>query len=168
MPYECDLTVLHSQPTLVIHATTPVDFLQKTLDKGFAGIMAYLQQLQQAPAGPPFTIYYNTDAENLEIEFGFPVFQEIPGRYNIKSSETPSGEALICLYTGSYNSIDSVYDAMTHWIKDTSYELMPLVYEMYLNYPEKSPQALKTQIAIPLKEHIQQIEEAQVLSQQSA
>ena len=118
--------------------------------KGYGEIVQYLEELGEQPIGPPFGAYYNMDMEDLDIELGFPVGRELPGRAHIQAGEIPGGQVATCLHIGPYSEMEPAYAALTEWIKDNGYEATGVVYELYLNNPDETPPA-QTQIVFPLK-----------------
>lgn len=152
MTYKCEVKEQVAQPALSIRTRTPVQDLPQVLGKGYGAITQFLGELQEQPAGPPFAIYYNMDMQNLDVEFGFPVFRKLAGKDDIQASETPDGKVATCLYTGSYSEMESAYTALSQWVKDNGYRATGVAYEMYLNDPDRTPpQELQTQIAFLLE-----------------
>ena len=152
MSYECEVKEQAAQPALSIRTRTSVQDIPQVLGKAYGAIAQYLGELGEQPAGPPFTVYYNMDMQNLDIEIGFPVSRQFSGKGDIRASEIPSGKVAICLYTGPYSEIEPAYNALSQWIEDNGYEATGVVYEMYLNDPAQTPpQELRTQIAFSLK-----------------
>jgi effector-binding domain-containing protein len=136
----------------MIRTTTSMQDLSNVLGKSYGAVVQYLGALGEAPAGPPFAVYYNMDMENLDIGIGFPVAKALPGEGKIKAEEIPAGKYASCLYTGSYEDIGEAYDALTAWVEENDYEATGLAYEFYLNDPgETPPEELQTQILFPLK-----------------
>jgi effector-binding domain-containing protein len=139
--------MLESQPSLSIRLRTNADELPEVFAKGYADVACYLQACHAEPAGMPFAIYYNLDLRDLDVEFGFPVSESLPGTGNIQASQTPSGKSVTCLHIGSYSDVEPSYRALTEWIKDYGYEAAGIAYEVYLNDPVKTePEKLNTQV----------------------
>jgi effector-binding domain-containing protein len=152
MSYPCGVKEQAAQVTLSIRTRTAVQNLPQVLGQGYGAIAQYLGELGEQPAGPPFAIYYNMDMADLDIELGFPVARQFPGRAEIKASEIPGGRVATCLYTGPYSDIAPAYEALSQWLKDKGYEASGVVYEFYLNDPDQTPPPeLQTQIVFPLK-----------------
>lgn len=140
-----------SQPVLSIRTRTPVTALPELLGKSYGAIAQYLAELGEYPAGAPFVAYYNMDMDDLDIEIGFPVGKELPGRGDIQSAAIPEGKYAICYYTGPYSELKTPYAALTEWVTQKGYAPKGISYEFYLNDPgETSPEDLQTKIVFPL------------------
>jgi effector-binding domain-containing protein len=152
MSYTCELKEQPAQPTLVIRTRTAIEEFSQVLGSIYGAIAQYLGEQGQAPAGPPFVAYHNMDMEDLDIEVGFPVARELPGRDEIQPGQIPGGKLAACLYTGSYEEMEKPYEALAQWIEEHDYEPTGISYEMYLNDPQETPpEALQTEILFPLK-----------------
>jgi effector-binding domain-containing protein len=152
MTYKCEVKEQDAQLTLSIRTKTSVQDLPQVLGKSYGAIAQYLGELGAYPAGPPFTVYYNMDMENLDVEIGFPVSKKFPNKGDIKASEIPSGNFASCLYTGPYNEIKSAYNELSQWIADNGYKASGIAYEIYLNDPSQTaPDQLQTVISFLLK-----------------
>jgi len=152
MSYKCEVREQPAQPTLSIRTRTPVQALAQVLGRVYGTIAQYLGELEEHPAGAPFTAYYNMDMQDLDVEIGFPVSKRLPGKDDIQASEIPQGKAATCLYVGPYSDIGLAYTALSEWIKENGYEATGVAYEMYVDDPTQTPpQELKTQIVFLLK-----------------
>jgi effector-binding domain-containing protein len=122
------------------------------LGKSFAAIAGYMEELGETPAGPPFAAYYNEDMQDLDVEIGFPVSRELPGRDDIQASQIPGGAAATCLHIGPYSQMGQAYSALSRWIQDNGHEVTGVAYEVYLNDSSETPsRELQTRIEFPLK-----------------
>lgn len=151
MAYSCEVKEQPAQATLSIRTRAAVQDLPRVFGQGYEAIYRYLTELGEQPTGAPFAAYYNMDMENLDIELGFPVTRELPGRVEIKAGQIPGGRVATCLYTGPYSDMAPAYEELSQWLKDNGYEASGVVYEQYLNGPETPPAELQTQIVFPLK-----------------
>lgn len=152
MSYQCEVKEQSAQPTLAIRTRAAVQDLGQVLGACYGTIAQYLGELGQHPAGPPFTAYYNEDMQDLDVEIGFPVARELPGRGEIQAGEIPGGQLATCLHTGSYSDIEAAYEALGQWMAENGYEPSGAAYEMYLNDPEDvPPEELQTLIMFPLQ-----------------
>ena len=152
MSYQCELRELPAQPTLTIRARTSVQDLPQLIGKSYGAIVQHLTQLGQYPAGAPFAAYYNMDMQNLDVELGFPVPKELPGKDEIKPGRIPGGKFGVVLHTGPYDKVGAAYEALAKWIAEKGFEVTGVAYEVYLNDPDETkPEDLKTQVMFPLK-----------------
>jgi len=152
MSYKCELKEQPARPTMAIRTRAAVEDLPRVLGEVYGTIAQYLGELGEQPVGPPFTAYYNMDMQDLDVEIGFPVARELPGRGDIQASEIPGGKVATCLYTGPYSDMEPAYDALFQWMEENDYEASGVCYEIYLSDPEEvPPEEWQTQIVFPLK-----------------
>lgn len=152
MEYKCNLNLKEPQPTLSIRSRTTEQDLPALVGRAFGAVVQYLGELGEAPAGPPFSIYYNMDMQDLDTELGFPVGRALPGRGEIQASEIPGGWQASLLYTGPYPGMGVAYQALTDFVKESGREPTGVAIEFYLNSPMDTPaEGLQTLIIFPLK-----------------
>ncbi|HYF75139.1 MAG TPA: GyrI-like domain-containing protein, partial [Candidatus Nitrosocosmicus sp.] len=126
--------------------------LPEELGKAYGSIIQYLNELGEQPVEAPFTAYHNMDMENLDVEMGFPVSRQLPGRGDIKAGGIPAGKYVQCMYKGPYADMAPVYDAMNKWVGDNGLEATGTVYEFYYNSPMDVPESeLLTRIEFAVK-----------------
>jgi len=152
MEYEIKLLDLPAQPVLVMRAVVPVEKLPEFFGKAFGGVMAYLGEIGEAPAGMPFGAYFNLDMSALEVEAGFPVANKLPGKGEILCKEIPAGKFVSSVHRGAYDSVAPAYEALTEWAKANHYEPSGVAYEYYLNDPSADPSIVaETEVRFPVK-----------------
>lgn len=151
MSYHCELKTQAPQPALSVRTHATAQDLPSLFGRVYGGIMQYLQELGEQPAGMPFAAYYSLDMENLDVEVGFPVAHKVNGKGEIQASEFPGGRLASVLHLGPYDQVGPAYDALLQWIKDHGLETTGVVYELYYSGPETPPQETKTEIVFPLK-----------------
>lgn len=138
--------------TLSIRTRTGVEKLPEVIRTGYAQIAAYLKELDAMMADVPFVAYYNMDMEDLDVEIGFVVTKQFPGKNNIQAGMIMPGKAALCMYKGPYIDIEPVYMDILKWMFDNEYEPTGVVYEHYYNSPEDFPESeLLTRIVMPIK-----------------
>jgi len=141
-----------ARPALSIRTHAPVGELPQLFGRSYSAITQYLGELGEAPAGEPYAAYYNLDMQDLDLEIGFPVGRELPGRGPIQPSQLPGGKLATCLFVGPYADMAPAYEALKSWIAEQGYEPTGVAYEVYLNDPNQSPpQEPQTRILLPLK-----------------
>jgi len=152
MSWNIELKEQNLQPMLFIKVKTSVEGLQKIIGESYMKIMAYLTELGQQPSFAPFAAYYNLDMQNLEVELGFPVAKQLPGKSEILAGQIPPGRMISCVYKGAYAGMEKLYTEMFQWIAENGYEFVGVVYEYYLNSPMEVPESeLLTRIDLPIK-----------------
>ena len=147
-----ELSEQRGKPALYIRTKTDLSSLPKVIGTAFGEIFNYLNQISEQPADAPYTAYYNLDMQDLDVEMGFPVRRQLPGRGEIKSGEIPGGKVVSCMYKGSYTRMEEPYNNIFNWIEENGFEPKGVYYEYYYNSPDDVPESeLLTKIVIPLK-----------------
>ncbi|HBL23987.1 MAG TPA: AraC family transcriptional regulator [Deltaproteobacteria bacterium] len=154
MSYSCEISTIEPQPALTIRSRVGVDELPDTFESSFASLVAYLEELGEDIAGPPFAIYYNVAMDDLDVEMGLPVTKTLPGKGEITAGQIGIAHAASTVHTGPYEEIESAYVALAEWMKENGYEPTGTSYEFYLNDPgTTTPEDLQTMIFLAVKQH---------------
>lgn len=140
-----------AQPALIIRTRTTIEGLPKLIGESYFAIGNYLMELGESVSEVPYVAYYNTDMKDLDVEIGFPVLDELPGKDNIIPGEIPAGIRIFCMYRGPYSDMKSAYTQMQEWMSDKDYELNGAVYEQYYNDTEFPEKDYLTKIVMPIK-----------------
>jgi effector-binding domain-containing protein len=152
MTYKCELIEQAPQPTLFIRTKTTIKDLPQELGKAYGSIGEYMAQQGTQPAGAPYAAYHHFEKDNVDVEIGFPVASQLPGKDPIQPGQLPGGKIAQCLYEGPYNKIEPAYTALMDYVAEQGHEATGVAYEFYLNDPnEVPPENLLTQVAFPLK-----------------
>jgi effector-binding domain-containing protein len=152
MSYECEIKEQATVPTLTIRGRTAVQNLPQLLGESYTAIGAYLAELGEQPAGPPFCAYYNMDMQDLDVEIGFAVAEKLPGRGDIQAGELPAGTIGSCIFIGPYVEMETAYEALASYVTEQGHEPTGVAYEFYLNDPTEVPvEESVTQIVYTLK-----------------
>nr|MDO8119495.1 GyrI-like domain-containing protein [Candidatus Sigynarchaeota archaeon] len=145
---DCTITKEKAQAALAVRRVTSVTMLPQLLGRVFGDIIGYLGELKKKPGGPSFVAYHNMDMQALDVEVGFPVLTNLPGKGDIKPATIPGGNFAKCMHTGPYDALKDTYASFMVWVKEQGAEPTGVVYEFYLNSPEQVPiERLKTRIA---------------------
>ena len=151
MAYHCQLKEQPSQPALSVRTRAAVQELPALFEKTYGAIMQYLDEVGEQPTGMPFAAYYNLDMRNLDVEIGFPVARELPGKGNVQPSQFPGGKLASVMHVGQYDQVEPAYDALMLWVNEHGYETTGVAYEIYYSGPETPPEEIRTEIMFPLK-----------------
>jgi effector-binding domain-containing protein len=151
MDHEIKIIELPAQPALVMREVTAVEKLPEFFGKAFGGVMAYLGELGEPPAGMPYGAYYNLDMSALDIEAGFPVAKKLPDKGEIKCVEIPAGKFVSTIHKGAYDTMEPAYAALAEWAKAHDLQPSGVAYEYYLNDPSEDPSIVaETEIRFPV------------------
>jgi effector-binding domain-containing protein len=125
-----------------------------TLVDAFKSLHEYLNKQNIKPVGPPLTIYTQTDDTGFSFKAALPVAQipKDPPKGDIASGPAPSGKALKFVHRGSYDAMDSTYEAITNYLDDRQLEAKDLFIEEYATDPVTSdPKKLVVNVYVPVK-----------------
>ena len=108
-----------------------------TLVEAFKNVYAALQKQGLKPAGPAMTIYTATDDTGFEYQAGVPVAEEPKGPLpeGLAVGKSPEGRALKFIHRGSYDAMDSTYEAITNHLDEKRLEAKDLFVEYYVTDP---------------------------------
>jgi effector-binding domain-containing protein len=76
----------------------------------------------------------------------------VPSGGGIKVGKSPAGTALKFVHRGSYDSMDTTYDAITNYLDAKGLDAKDLFVEQYLTDPVTTPEDdLVIEVYVPLK-----------------
>ena len=141
------------RPVLATRVRTPVAGMGQKLGESYVAIGRYLEELEEEIAGTPYAAFHNMDMQDLDVEIGFPVSHELPGRGSIQAGYIPGGKAASAIHIGPYLKMEPTYEALAEWMAENGLEPTGVAYEFYIDDPADIPQKeIRTQIYFPLKE----------------
>ncbi len=100
------------------------------------------------------TIYTKTDDTGFSFLVAAPVAQAPanPPQGDIAVGQAPSGKAMKFVHRGSYDAMDSTYEAITNYLDDKQLNAKDLFIEEYTTDPVKSdPNNLVINVYVPVK-----------------
>ena len=104
----------------------------------FDMVETYVARFDQARADrPPFTIYYDDEYREREIdaEVAVPLQHPIPEGESIRVRKTPSLTQMACVvHLGRYSTIYQAYNALLSWIETNNYQMVGPIREVYIRY----------------------------------
>lgn len=125
-----------------------------TLVETFKNIYGAMQKQGLRASGPPMTIYTATDDTGFEYQAGVPVAEEpkTPLGDGMSVGKSPEGKALKFIHRGSYDAMDSTYEAITNHLDEKRLEARDLFIEYYVTDPLTTPEDnLVIEVYVPLK-----------------
>lgn len=143
---------VEERATVSIRDTTPVNKLPEVMGVLFGQIMSFVARKRIHVDGPPFALYHTMDVENVDVEVGVPVAQEVHGHGRIRPGVLPAGRVVTATHLGPYETIEETYNRLMEFIKEHGFEAETFMYEFYLNDPEEvPPEEIKTEVFVPIK-----------------
>jgi effector-binding domain-containing protein len=125
-----------------------------TLVDAFKSLNEYLDKHGIKANGPAMTIYTQTDDSGFAFRAAVPVAQapENPPKGDIAVGQAPSGKALKFVHRGSYDAMDSTYEAITNYLDDKGIEAKDVFVEEYTGGPLKADDDnLQVTVFVPVK-----------------
>ena len=125
-----------------------------TLVDAFKSLHEYLDKQNIKPIGSAMTIYTQTDDTGFSFR---PRCRSHRRRKTLRratspSGPAPSGKALKFVHRGSYDAMDTTYEAITNYLDDKQLEAKDLFIEEYATDPVKSdPDKLVVNVFVPVK-----------------
>lgn len=124
-----------------------------TLAAAYKSLTQSLDKQGIKPSGPPMTIYTDTDDTGFGFQAALPVAEApkaLPG--DLKVGQAPSGKALKFVHRGSYDAMDSTYEAITNYLDEKQMEAKDQFIEEYVtDILKTSPDHLVVNIYVPVK-----------------
>jgi effector-binding domain-containing protein len=124
-----------------------------TLVDAFKSLKEYLDKQGIKPNGPAMTIYTQTDDTGFSFEAAMPVAEapKDPPKGDIAVGQAPFGKALKFVHRGSYDAMDSTYEAITNYLDDKRLEAKELFIEEYASDPvTTNPDKLVVNVFVPV------------------
>jgi len=126
----------------------------ETLIDAFKQLNTYLERQGLKPDGPAMTIYTSTDDTGFSFQAAIPLAEEPqnPPRGDIAIGKSPAGHALKFVHHGSYDSMDTTYEAITNYLDEKRLEAKDLFIEEYASDPVTTPEdQLVITVLVPIK-----------------
>jgi len=126
----------------------------ETIVAGFKSVYGAMEKLGAKPDGEPMIIYTATDDTGFKFQAAVPVAQPPapPQESDIKVGKSPVGSALKFVHRGSYDEMDTTYEAIAHHMDEKKLEARDLFVERYMKDPITTPEDdLVIEIYVPLK-----------------
>jgi effector-binding domain-containing protein len=126
----------------------------ETLIDAFKQLNTYLDRQGLKAAGPAMTIYTSTDDTGFSFQAAVPLAEEPanPPHGDLAVGKSPGGPALKFVHHGSYDSMDSTYEAITNYLDEKRLEAKDLFVEEYATDPVTTPEdQLVITVYVPVK-----------------
>jgi effector-binding domain-containing protein len=126
----------------------------ETIVDGFKTVNAFLDKQGLKPAGPPMTIYTATSDASFQFQAAVPVAEAPKDKPqgDIEVGTSPAGKAYKFIHRGSYDAMDTTYDAITNFLDEKRIDAKDLFIERYLTDPVTTPEdQLVVEVYVPVK-----------------
>jgi len=145
---------LPERTMIYMKGTSKWDAAFETLVDAFKSLNEYLDKQGIKPSGPAMTIYTETDDAGFSFEAAYPIaaVPANPPKGDIAVGPAPTGKMLKFVHRGSYDAMDSTYEAITNYLDDKHLEAQGLFIEEYVTDPVKTDaQKLVVNVYVPVK-----------------
>ena len=145
---------LPERQIVYLKGTANWDSAFETLVDAFKSVHGYLDKEGIKPAGPALTVYTQTDDIGFEYQAAVPIAQapKVAPQGDIALGQAPGGKALKFVHRGSYDDMDTTYEAITNFLDEKRLEAKDIFIEEYLTDPTKTPEdQLVINIFVPTK-----------------
>jgi effector-binding domain-containing protein len=132
-------------------------------DDGLRAVMDALDKVRDEmakaglqPGGRPLSVFTETDDQGFKFTAMMPLVSKPDAALtlgqNVKVGETPGGKAMKFEHRGSYDDIDTSYEAITAYLDEKGLEARNLFIEEYLTSPKSADDSdLEVDIYVFLK-----------------
>ena len=149
-----ELITLTAQTIVSSKGTATWDNAYETLVEALKVLYGYLDKQGIKPSGPAMTIYLSTDDTGFQFQVGVPVAEapKDPPKGDIAIAQSPDGKALKFVHRGSYDSMDSTYEAITNHLDEKKLDAKDLFVEQYVTDPRTTAEdKLVIEVFVPIK-----------------
>ncbi len=126
----------------------------ETIVDAFKTVNGYLQKQGIKPAGAPMTIYTSTNDTSFEFQAAVPVAEapKDPPTGDLAVGKTTAGRAFKFIHRGSYDDMDTTYDAITNFLDEKQLDAQGSFIEQYVTDPVSTPEdKLVVEVYVPVK-----------------
>ncbi len=148
---------LAAKPIIYMQGSANWDTAFETLVDAFKTIYTYLEKQGIKADGAPLTIYTATDDTGFQFQAAVPVASEPanPPQGDLAAGKSPGGPVLKFVHRGSYDSMDTTYEAITNYLDTKGLEAEDLFFEEYVTDPRTTPEdRLVINVYVPVKKGI--------------
>ena len=125
-----------------------------TIVDGFKTVKSYMDKAGIKATGAPITVYTATDDTSFSFQAAYPIAEapKDPPKGDIAIGKSPTGKALKFVHRGSYDSMDTTYEAITNFLDDKQLDAKDLFIEEYETDPVATPEdKLVIDVYVPIR-----------------
>ena len=131
---------LAARPALVFAGAAEWDDGLRAILESFDNLRAELGKAGLQAGGRPIAVFTETDDKGFRYEAMIPLTGAAEGPKSfgagVRLGETPAGKAMKFEHRGSYDDIDTTYEAITAYLDEKGLEARNLFIEEYLTTPK--------------------------------
>jgi effector-binding domain-containing protein len=125
-----------------------------TLVEAFKTLGEYMDKHELKPAGAAMTIYTQTDESGFAFRAAVPLAEapKDPPKGDLAVGQAPAGKAIKFIHRGSYDAMDSTYEAITNYLDDKGIDAKDTFIEEYSGGPLKAGDSdMTVSVFVPVK-----------------
>jgi effector-binding domain-containing protein len=152
-PFAEEVTLVE-KPIIFISGSGMWDSAFETITGSFKTVNAAMAKAGIKANGPLMTIYTSTDDTGFQFQAAVPVEKAptLAPDSGVTAGMSPAGKALKFVHRGSYDAMDSTYEAITNYLDEKQLEAKDLFIEQYMKDPLTTPEDdLVIEVYVPLK-----------------
>jgi len=145
---------LQERTIIYLKGHTNWDVAFDTLVDAFKSLNEYLDKQGIKPNGSAMTIYTQADDTGFSFQAALPIAEvpKDPPKGDIAVGPAPSGKALKFVHRGSYDAMDTTYEAITNHLDEKRLEANDLFIEEYATDPvTTAPDKMVVVVFVPVK-----------------
>ena len=147
---------LAARPALTLSGSAEWEAGLPTVMKALETLRAEMTKAGLQPGGRPVSVFTETDDQGFKFTAMLPLAakpETAPALgQNVALGETPAGKAMKFEHRGSYDDIDTSYEAITAYLDEKGLEAQNLFIEEYLTTPKDAEDSeLEVDIYVLLK-----------------
>ena len=130
------------------------DSVQESLVDAFASLNQFMESKAIKPSGPPMTVFTQTSDIGFDFLAALPISATPPDppKGDIAIGTAPAGRALKFTHRGSYDAMDTTYEAITNYLDQKNLDAKDMFVEEYSGGPlKKGDDPLVITVYVPLK-----------------
>ena len=152
-PFGAEITLVEKN-IVFMKGTGNWDSAFETLTDAFKSIYGYLDKQGVKPAGPAMTVYTATDDTGFQYQAAVPLGEPLknPPRGDIGAGKSFAGKAYHFVHRGSYDAMDTTYEAITNFLDEKKLEAKDMFIEEYITDLRTTPEdKLIVNVYVPTK-----------------
>lgn len=151
MGHEVSLKVVPARFAAVVRFRARAEEMAAKTPQAFARVLAVLDRLGLAPAGPALARFTPEDGA-FQVEAGFYVGSGFEGSDGVACVVLAGGEVLTTTHIGPYDTLPEAYEAIQAWARDQHRSLADSMWEEYFSDPGSAPPSeWRTDVVWPLE-----------------
>jgi effector-binding domain-containing protein len=150
LTYTVSTCALTDRYTAVVRGELPAEELPAWLAAVFPVVAGHLRRVHTRRTGPPFARYAAL-GDQIAVEAGYPVAEEIDGDGLVEASTLPDGVAAVTTHAGRYEGLPRAYRAVLDWLAATGHVPAGPHWEVFRTspYTEPDPARWRTDVVVP-------------------